>query len=53
MQITWKCGKGNVPSGPDAKVYDHQGGTQTPLDHDTELQPCIRKAPAIFQIECT
>lgn len=35
------------------KVYDHRGGAQTHLDHDTELQPCIRKAPAIFQIACT
>lgn len=35
------------------KVYGHGGGTHIPLDHDTDLQPCIRKAPAIFQIACT
>lgn len=35
------------------EVYEHWGGTHTPLDRDTELQTCIRKSPAIFQIACT
>lgn len=53
MQLRESVEKGMFQVVQMQKVYDHQGGTQTPLDHDTELQPCIRKAPAIFQIACT
>lgn len=53
MQLHVSVEKGMFRVVQRQKVYEHQGEKQAHLDHDTELQPYIRTAAAIFQIACT